>query len=310
MSMSRLAAPHGENECRTCRVRAREVSAKAARIDGQSNWRRRSRTRSSPSFSCTCTRGARSTFTCKSSNLMAVCFPLACRSLPYVLTVVPSSPPSCVASRDQRNYSCPDLGWSPPFGLCLLALARIVPFPAPTRPSADPSLHLVFPLAAVGCQRRILSRRFGFDCPSRSPPSRGTIAAEPDRRRPAEERKSDPRQPRDKGRRATVRRDAEMGYRGWKDRPGRHGRSTSSPAQDVPLSSTAFLRAPHSIEVRCENAVADVTLVPFVVVHLRQAVRHWAESLARPSKTLSALFPGVGGDGKGANGDDDDEMDL
>ncbi|GAA5838240.1 hypothetical protein JCM3766R1_001871 [Sporobolomyces carnicolor] len=43
---------------------------------------------------------------------------------------------------------------------------------------------------------------------------------------------------------------------------------------------------------------------------MEEAVRHWAESLARPSKTLSALFPGVGGDGKGANGDDDDEMDL
>ncbi|GAA5902971.1 uncharacterized protein JCM6883_002651 [Sporobolomyces salmoneus] len=43
---------------------------------------------------------------------------------------------------------------------------------------------------------------------------------------------------------------------------------------------------------------------------MEEAVRNWAESLARPSKTLTALFPGMaGGEGK-AGGDEDEDMGL
>ncbi|GAA5967052.1 hypothetical protein JCM21900_003636, partial [Sporobolomyces salmonicolor] len=42
---------------------------------------------------------------------------------------------------------------------------------------------------------------------------------------------------------------------------------------------------------------------------MEQAVRTWAASLAAPSKTLAALFPGMAGGGKGGGGgEDDDEM--
>ncbi|GAA6008389.1 hypothetical protein JCM11491_004458 [Sporobolomyces phaffii] len=43
---------------------------------------------------------------------------------------------------------------------------------------------------------------------------------------------------------------------------------------------------------------------------MEDAVRTWAESLARPSKTLTALFPGMGGTEAGAAGDGDEDMDL
>jgi exosome complex component RRP41 len=39
----------------------------------------------------------------------------------------------------------------------------------------------------------------------------------------------------------------------------------------------------------------------------KQAVKTWADSLARPSKTLTALFPGID---KGAGGEEEEEMDL
>lgn len=48
---------------------------------------------------------------------------------------------------------------------------------------------------------------------------------------------------------------------------------------------------------------------------MEEAVRDWADGLARPRKELGNLFPGLGaggagGGGGGRDGDDDDEMDL